>query len=259
MKFTAWLLYKSSSSVFLYFLNELRHPAGQGKRGGVSGWNTSRGHPERRVLVRTTWYPVRTVEAAVTGRQQVSEGQAWGGSFRSTQGRAWRWGGGHSEKSGHSEMQSRGGRMGPAWRTCWKRSALGWWSLELGFNKGRRSWWWQGLAFTDKQSGCRAWPLCEGTEWRSKVLCLREGGKTGLHAFRKKEAMGEDRKNSVMKKTEREEALKVVLNIWARRNTWERKCFLFNGYSWLETFLNLSAYTHKLLQFYHKTLPFLPF
>lgn len=66
MKFTAWLLYKSSSSVSLYFLNELRHPAGQGKRGGVSGWNTSRGHPERRVLVRTTWYPVRTVEAALS-------------------------------------------------------------------------------------------------------------------------------------------------------------------------------------------------
>lgn len=66
MKFTAWLLYKSSSSVFLYFLNELRHPAGQGKRGGVSGWNTSCRHPERRVPVRTTWYPVRTVEAALS-------------------------------------------------------------------------------------------------------------------------------------------------------------------------------------------------
>ena len=66
MKFTAWLLYKSSSSVSLYFLNELSHPAGQGMRVGSSGWNTSRGHHERRVLVRTTWYPVRTVEAALS-------------------------------------------------------------------------------------------------------------------------------------------------------------------------------------------------
>ena len=58
-------------------------------------------------------------------------------------------------------------------------------------------------------------PSCCVSNWmrRKMLLCLREGGKTDLCAFRKKEAMGEDRKNSVMKKTKREEALKTVLNI----------------------------------------------
>lgn len=40
VKFTVWLLYESSSSVFLYSLNEPRHLAGQGTRGGVSGDGT---------------------------------------------------------------------------------------------------------------------------------------------------------------------------------------------------------------------------
>ena len=66
MKFTAWLLYESSSSVFLYSLNEPRHLAGQGTRGGVSGWNTSSRHTERWVPVSRTQWPMRTVEAALS-------------------------------------------------------------------------------------------------------------------------------------------------------------------------------------------------
>lgn len=65
MKFTAWLLYKSSSSVFLYFLNELRHPAGQGTRRGVR-MEHARRHAERPVPLCRTRCPVRTVEAALS-------------------------------------------------------------------------------------------------------------------------------------------------------------------------------------------------
>lgn len=74
--------------------------------------------------------------------------------------------------------------------------------------------------------------------------CLREldeglralpSGKDGRQffsfAFRRKEEMDDDKEKSVKNRRQRDEVLRMVLNVCVKRNVCEPKSFVFNDYS----------------------------